>query len=187
LKAVKLEDDTDVMPQSILHNSIDGMYIVIKVRVAHTDLAEEDSTPRKAKMGGSAVAVGTGKNFVNVRPRDDDDMEEEEEEEETQNRSAKRTFTPRLSDASYPPMHLVTLPQANLQITASADATGALKTTPADESSVNTVRMDEMIEDIPQDDDFVDDNRDLPCDFRIREEGNYMYKKRIRRKEIAWG
>jgi hypothetical protein len=64
---IKLEDDTVVMPQSILHNSIDGMYIVIKVRVAHTDLAEEDSTPRKAKKGGSAVAVGTSKNFVNVR------------------------------------------------------------------------------------------------------------------------
>jgi len=172
--SIKEEDDTVVIPQSISHNGITRIYIVIKVRVAHDDLADEESTPRKAKAGGAAVAVGTGKNFVNVRPRDDDDMEEEEEEEETQIRPAKRTFTPRLSSQKpaipYPPMHL-TLPQANLQVTASA---GALTTIlPSDDES--TIVVDEMGIDLPddeeedeedeEDDDFVDDNRDLPGDF----------------------
>jgi hypothetical protein len=142
--SIKEEDDTVVIPQEILHNSINGVYIVIKVRVAHDDLADEESTPRKAKAGGAAVAVGTGKNFVNVRPRDDDDMEEEEEEEETQNRPAKRTFTPRLSSqqphAPYPPMHLVTRPpQASLQIAASAAGAGALTTISTDDESTIVV------------------------------------------------
>jgi hypothetical protein len=177
--SIKEEDDTVVIPQSISHNSISGIYIVIKVRVAHDDLADEESTPRKAKAGGAAVAVGTGKNFVNVRQRDDDDMEEEEEEEEeeTQNRPAKRTFTPRLKQKPhppYPPMHLVTLPQANLQVTASAAATAGALTTilPSDDES--TIVVDDMGIDLPddeedeedeEDDDFVDDNRDLPGDF----------------------
>ena len=143
-------------------------------------MADEESTPRKAKAGGAAVAVGTGKNFVNVRPRDDDDMEEEEEEEVTQNRPAKRTFTPRLKQKPhppYPPMHLVTLSQANL-LTASAAATaGALtKIDSSDDESIGVDDMgidppdddeedDEEDEEDEKDDDFVDDNRDLPGDF----------------------
>jgi hypothetical protein len=137
-------------------------------------LADEESTPRKAKAGGAAVAVGTGKNFVNVRPRDDDDMEEEEEEEEeveeeTHTQPAKRTYTPQLSSkphAAYPPMHLVTLPQASLQISASAAGAGALTTISTDDGS--TIVVDEMGIDLPDDEDdedFLDDNRDLPGDF----------------------
>jgi hypothetical protein len=172
--SIKEEDDTVVIPQAILHNTINGVYIVIKVRVAHDDLAAEESTPRKAKAGGAAVTVGIGKNFVNVRPRDDDDMEEEEEEMETQNRPAKRTFTPRLKPhPPYPPMHLVTLPQANLQVTASAAATAGALTTilPSDDESIGVDYMgidlpdDKEDEEDEKDDDFVDDNRDLPGDF----------------------
>jgi hypothetical protein len=154
--SIKEEDDTVVIPQAILHNTINGVYIVIKVRVAHDDLAAEESTPRKAKAGGAAVTVGIGKNFVNVRPRDDDDMEEEEEEEEmeTQNRPAKRTFTPRLKQkphTPYPPMHLVTLPQANLQVTASAAATAGALTKIDSSDDESTIVVDDMGIDLPDD------------------------------------
>jgi hypothetical protein len=71
-------------------------------------------------------------------------------------------------------MHLVTLPQANLQVTASAAATAGALTTilPSDDESIG---VDDMGIDLPddkedeeddeEDDDFVDDNRDLPGDF----------------------
>jgi hypothetical protein len=65
--SIKEVDDTDVIPQTIAHNQVSGVYIVVKVQVAHEDKNEEERIPRKAKKGAVAVAVGTGKNFVNVR------------------------------------------------------------------------------------------------------------------------
>jgi hypothetical protein len=87
--SIEDEDDTVVIPQPMEHNAINGIYIVIKVRVAPDDKAEEERTPRKAKAGATvAAAVGTGKNFANVRQRDDDAMDTcgGEQEEEKQNR-----------------------------------------------------------------------------------------------------
>jgi hypothetical protein len=71
--SIKEEDDTVVVPTPMLHSAVNGVYIVIKVRVAPDDKPEEERTPRKAKAGAKSVTVGTGKNFVNVRQQDDED------------------------------------------------------------------------------------------------------------------
>jgi len=175
--SIKKEDDTVVIPTPMLHGTINGVYIVVKVRVAHDDKPEEESTPRKAKAMAKAVSVGTGKNFVNVRQRDDDDaMDVGNEEEEKQNRPpAKRSTykSPRSSTqqlllgapAPYPPP-IAAFPQDNLQIEATGAAASASKSVISDGWSVDTPPMDSIeIEKTPQEEDIIDDNRDLPNGF----------------------
>ena len=69
-------------------------------------------------------------------------------------------------------MPLVTLSQANLQVTASTAAATAGALTKIDSSDDESIGVDDMgidppddEEDDEEDDDFVDDNRDLPGDF----------------------
>jgi hypothetical protein len=172
--SIEDEDDTVVIPQEILHNMVQGMYIVIKVRVAPDDKAEEERTPRKAKAGVTAVSVGTGKSFVNVRQREDEEdaMDVADEEEKQKRPPAKKsTFKSSQSSsqqlllgppASYPPA----FPQSNLQLQNSA----ASKSLISDGSSIGSMPMGEIeIEKIPQEEfteeEFIDDNRDLASDF----------------------
>jgi hypothetical protein len=162
--SIKEEDDTAVIPQTITHNSIAGMYIVVKVRVAPDDLAEAERTPRKGKKGGVAQMVGTGKNFANVRQREDDDemsIGGSESEEEDVPPPSKRTFNPSSQHLLLGPPPII--PQSSLQITAAADA--AASKTITDGSSMGSIQVDGLgIEEIPQEE-FVDDNQDLASDF----------------------
>jgi len=176
--SIKKEDDTAVFPTAMLHASINGVYIVIKVRVAHDDKPEEERTPRKAKAMAKSVSVGTGKNFANVRQRDDDAMDTGggEQEEEKQNRPPAKnrkyksprssTQQPLLGPSApiIPP--IVAFPQDNLQIEATG-AASASKSVISDGWSVDTPPMDSIeIEKTPQqEEDIIDDNRDLPNGF----------------------
>jgi hypothetical protein len=176
--SIEDEDDTVVIPEPMKHNTIEGIYIVIKVRVAPDDKAEDERTPRKAKAGTTAaVAVGTGKNFVNVRQRDDDAMDVGNEEEEKQNRppSKNRKFKSPRSSTQQPLLGpsapiippIVGFPQDNLQIEATGAAASASKSLVSDGWSVDTPPMDSIeIEKTPQEEeDIIDDNRDLPNGF----------------------
>ena len=176
--SIEDEDDTVVIPQAILHNGINGMYIVVKVRVAPDDKVDEERTPRKAKAGATvAVAVGTGKNFANVRQRNDDAMDVGNEEEEKQNRppSKNRKFKSPRSSTQQPLLGpsapiippIVAFPQDNLQIEATGAAASASKSLVSDGWSVDTPPMDSIeIEKTPQqEEDIIDDNRDLPNGF----------------------
>jgi hypothetical protein len=111
------------------------------------------------------VTVVTG----NVRQRDDEDAMDiggNDNDEEKVIRPLNKTFkSPRSSSQQLllgpsapsvpsPPVALVAFPQANLQIT-----------TVSDGASVGTIPIEQLqIEGIPQEE-FVDDNRDLPDDF----------------------
>ena len=189
--SIKEEDDTSIMPKTITHKGIDGMYVVIKVRVAPVE-KEEESTPRKAKSSADAAAtVGTGKNFKNVRQRDDDE-DKDEDMGVTGGEAKKPTkqYTKSVpSQPPAPPLH-VPDPQANSQV-----AANEAKRSVSDEDvsvsnsdsgwSNSSIQVDEQApvsslqvaaakewhkEDIdgpPKDEEEeeVDDNKDLPKGF----------------------
>ena len=183
--SIKEEDDTVVVPQKILHNGIDGLFIVIKVRVAPTE-KEEESTPRKAKSGSAkAAAVGTGKNFKNVRQRDDD--EDKDEDMGVAGGEAKKPTkqytksAPSQPPVSQPHLH-VPDPQANSQLAAkdvsdededvsnsNSDGDWSNDSIQVDEqepvSSLQVAAKDwkkEEIDGLPDGEEEVDDNKDLP-------------------------
>jgi hypothetical protein len=171
--SIEDEDDTVVIPEPMKHNTIEGIYIVIKVRVAPDDKAEDERTPRKAKAGGTvAVAVGTGKNFVNVRQRDDDAMDVTGggNEEEKQNRPpAKRSTykSPRSSTQQLllgaPASHPPAFPQSNLQLQNSAAS--ASKSVISDGWSVDEIEIEKIPQEVSTEEEIIDDNRDLPDGF----------------------
>ena len=189
--SIKEEDDTVVVPQKILHNAIDGMFIAIKVRVAPVDKEEEERTPRKAKSGSAkAATVGTGKNFKNVRQRDeedkDDDMGVTGDEAEEVRPPTKQYNKPASSQPPAPPLPIPD-PQANSQLAAN-EAKGPVSDSDVSNSnsdgdwSNDSIQVDEQepvsslqaaakdwkkeeIDGPPKDEEEVDDNKDLPKGF----------------------
>ena len=189
--SIKEEDDTVVVPQKILHNAIDGMFIAIKVRVAPVDKEEEERTPRKAKSGtAKAATVGTGKNFKNVRQRDDDEDKDDDmgvtggEGEEVRPPTKQYVKPPAPSQPPAPPLPIPD-PQANSQLAAN-EAKGSVSDSDVSNSnsdgdwSNDSIQVDEQepvsslqaaakdwkkeeIDGPPKDgEEEVDDNKDLP-------------------------
>ena len=186
--SIKEEDDTVVIPQKILHNTINGMFIAIKVRVAPIEKEEEERTPRKAKAcSGTAATVGTGKNFKNVRQRDDEDKDDDMgvtggEAEEVRPPTKQYVKPPAPSQPPAPPLPIPD-PQANSQLAAN-EAKGSVSNSDVSNSnsdgdwSNDSIQVDEQEPvsslqvaakdwkkeeiDGPPKDEEVDDNKDLP-------------------------
>ncbi|OEU09825.1 hypothetical protein FRACYDRAFT_248084 [Fragilariopsis cylindrus CCMP1102] len=163
--SIKEEDDTSIMPKTITHKGIDGMYIVIKVRVAPDSKAEEESTPRKAKNKDDDMGV-TGGEAEEVRPP-----------------TKQYVKPPAPSQPPAPPLPIPD-PQANSQLAANeaketvsdsdvsnsnSDGDWSNDSIQVDEqkpvSSLQVAAKDwkkEEIDGLPDGEEEVDDNKDLP-------------------------